>query len=469
MIAADGSVSLPAEGWDAVQELIGRLAALLPGLGGDVVAVLGWSRRPSRDGADAAARRPRRRPGRGARRLAARARAERARARRALGVLADLLTAAGGVSAARSPARAIPTTRTGSRSLAPGSRSRPCGSRPPGSSRGVAAVPDVARPLAAGRPGPRRRRRSPTPSAPRPACRADVARPRRRPRHRGRPGRLIRPLDRRRRADRAAVDGARRRRRRARRASPPVSCSRDSTSRPARPRPDDRRLRRRSAPARWPDAPADRRDRPDRARAWRRRCSPPPAAATGEWFVALGERAACRLAAGRRRRHRRAGRPAGPRARRPGPARQRPRRRRRRRRRATPPALAAEAQAAVSDLVTRRHAARAGLAHRAHHPADRRRAAPAPPAAAAAPATTSPTTTDLALGRHLVAAMVELADRADPAADLRLPATADPPRRAPGSPSTRVVRCRRRPRRCERAITAIVAAGLADAGPGRAT
>jgi hypothetical protein len=46
VIEADGSVSLDADGWDAVQELIGRLAVLLPGTVGDIVSVLGWSPRP---------------------------------------------------------------------------------------------------------------------------------------------------------------------------------------------------------------------------------------------------------------------------------------------------------------------------------------------------------------------------------------------------------------------------------------
>ncbi len=44
-IAADGSVTLDADGWDAVQQLIGQLAGLLPGTVGDIVGLLGW--RPS--------------------------------------------------------------------------------------------------------------------------------------------------------------------------------------------------------------------------------------------------------------------------------------------------------------------------------------------------------------------------------------------------------------------------------------
>ncbi|HSC90106.1 MAG TPA: hypothetical protein VLB86_00480, partial [Gaiellaceae bacterium] len=45
VVAADGSVTLPAEGWDAIEALLGRLAALFPGIVGDVVGLLGWSGR----------------------------------------------------------------------------------------------------------------------------------------------------------------------------------------------------------------------------------------------------------------------------------------------------------------------------------------------------------------------------------------------------------------------------------------
>ncbi len=48
-IGPDGSVTLDAEGWDAVQQLIGQLAGLLPGTVGDIVGLLGW--RPSTIGA----------------------------------------------------------------------------------------------------------------------------------------------------------------------------------------------------------------------------------------------------------------------------------------------------------------------------------------------------------------------------------------------------------------------------------
>ena len=42
VVAADGSVTFPAEGWDALQALIGHLGGLLPGFTGDVVGLLGW-------------------------------------------------------------------------------------------------------------------------------------------------------------------------------------------------------------------------------------------------------------------------------------------------------------------------------------------------------------------------------------------------------------------------------------------
>ncbi|HEY8644546.1 MAG TPA: hypothetical protein VIL77_01565, partial [Gaiellaceae bacterium] len=42
-IAADGSVTLAAEGWDALQALLGELGALLPGLLGELVELLGWT------------------------------------------------------------------------------------------------------------------------------------------------------------------------------------------------------------------------------------------------------------------------------------------------------------------------------------------------------------------------------------------------------------------------------------------
>ncbi|HSC90825.1 MAG TPA: DUF6603 domain-containing protein [Gaiellaceae bacterium] len=45
VVAADGSVTLPTEAWDAIEALLGRLAALFPGIVGDVVGLLGWSGR----------------------------------------------------------------------------------------------------------------------------------------------------------------------------------------------------------------------------------------------------------------------------------------------------------------------------------------------------------------------------------------------------------------------------------------
>ncbi len=52
MIEPDGSVSLDAAGWDAVEELIGRLAILIPGPVEDIVSLLGWTQRPFVTGAE---------------------------------------------------------------------------------------------------------------------------------------------------------------------------------------------------------------------------------------------------------------------------------------------------------------------------------------------------------------------------------------------------------------------------------
>ena len=52
VIEPDGSVSLDAAGWDAVEELIGRLAILIPGPVEDIVSLLGWTQRPFVTGAE---------------------------------------------------------------------------------------------------------------------------------------------------------------------------------------------------------------------------------------------------------------------------------------------------------------------------------------------------------------------------------------------------------------------------------
>ena len=92
-------MSLDADGWDAVQELIGRLAALLPGTVGDIVALLGWSPRPFVSGAELRLADlvddHRRRSPRGCR-----SSRSASSGRTALAFLADLFSAAGDVSGA---------------------------------------------------------------------------------------------------------------------------------------------------------------------------------------------------------------------------------------------------------------------------------------------------------------------------------------------------------------------------------
>jgi large repetitive protein len=215
--------------------------------------------------------------------------------------------------------------------------------------------------------------------------------------------------------------------------------------------------------ASWPGAPADRRVdltapglTPDMFAA--------PTAAAGDWFVALGERAACRLASGdddgtvgqaaRLGRVLDALAPlgtdlvlvglggAGHAAR-----------------------LAAQEQPAFSDVVTLGTplgpVSLTALATQPTADALRllQRLLPAPNADA-------PDDEDLSLGRNLVAAMMELVDRADPTVELRPPATALPTPRA--GLTTTAIFGDVEGDQVGRAITAIVAAGLATRARARA-
>ena len=49
VIAPDGSVALPPEGWDAVQALVGELGVMVGGIVADAVSLLGWSREDTED------------------------------------------------------------------------------------------------------------------------------------------------------------------------------------------------------------------------------------------------------------------------------------------------------------------------------------------------------------------------------------------------------------------------------------
>ncbi len=53
VIAADGSVTLPAEAWDGVEALVGHLCGLIGGFLGDVVQALGWAAEVAQAGGDA--------------------------------------------------------------------------------------------------------------------------------------------------------------------------------------------------------------------------------------------------------------------------------------------------------------------------------------------------------------------------------------------------------------------------------
>jgi hypothetical protein len=54
VVGADGSVTLPAAGWDAVERLVGYLSGVVGGLAADTTALLGWTAAPSRAGQDPA-------------------------------------------------------------------------------------------------------------------------------------------------------------------------------------------------------------------------------------------------------------------------------------------------------------------------------------------------------------------------------------------------------------------------------
>ncbi len=131
VIAADGSVTLPPEAWDALQELVARVSPVLPPFLGDVMATLGWAESgPTTSSAVAL-------------RLADLVTDPAAALRawlprllmselgpRALAVLSDLLTAAGPASgsAARVGAPGRPVRRSTSTPASP-CPSSPCGSR----------------------------------------------------------------------------------------------------------------------------------------------------------------------------------------------------------------------------------------------------------------------------------------------------------------------------------------------------
>ena len=191
----------------------------------------------------------------------------------------------------------------------------------------------------------------------------------------------------------------------------------------------------------------------------------PPAAAAGDWFVALGSRADCRLAAsttdGTPEQAARLARVldalatvsndiavvavagAGHAAR-----------------------LAAQAQGAVTDLVTLgtplSPISLTAISTQPTADALRLLYRLLPPALAADPSDPGAERedADLALGRALVTAMMELVERADPSADLRPPAVAPPVPRA-GLAVTSVFGVVSESQ-VSRALTAIVAAGLAE-------
>ncbi len=195
----------------------------------------------------------------------------------------------------------------------------------------------------------------------------------------------------------------------------------------------------------------------------------PPAPATGDWFVALGSRAACRLAGsatdGTPEQAARLGRVLGALAAASndiavvalagaGHAAR----------------LAADAQAAVTDLVTLgtplAPIALTALSTQPASDALRLLYRLLPAAVDPNDPDAEPDDPDLALGRALVLALMELAGRADPGADLRPPASAPPPPRA--GLALRAVFGVVSERQVGRAITAIFAAGLAERARARA-
>ena len=216
--------------------------------------------------------------------------------------------------------------------------------------------------------------------------------------------------------------------------------------------------------AAWPDAPAGRRvdlTAPGLAASM----FAPPVAATGDWFVALGNRVDCQTAGsatdGTPEQSARLARVldalagvsndiavvavagAGHAAR-----------------------VAAQAQAAVTDLVTLgtplSPIALTAIGTQPTADALRllHRLLPTAPADPAVDPEAEPEDDDLALGRALVDAMMELSDRADPSADLRPPVVPpDPPRAGLAVAAAFGVVSESQ---VGRAITAIVAAGLAE-------
>jgi len=215
--------------------------------------------------------------------------------------------------------------------------------------------------------------------------------------------------------------------------------------------------------ASWPDAPGDRRVDLTAAGLTPEMFAA-PAAAAGEWFVALGERAACRLATGdddgtvgqaaRLRVVLDALAPLGDDLAVVGVAGA-----------GHAARLAAQEQIAVSDVITigtplgpisltaldtQPTADALRLLHRL----------------APAPIADVPDDEDLALGRNLIAAMIELADRPDPGSELRPPATALPVPRA--GLTVNALFGAVDADRVGRAITAVIVAGLATRARARA-
>ncbi len=457
VIAADGSVAFPAEGWDAIEALLGHLGSLLPGFVGDVVELLGW-----RGGAGAGLR------------LAdlvndpAAALAawlpELALSElgpHALGLVADLLTAAGPVSGAITGTGHPDDPYRLALGLSPGIPELAVWFPPAGLEPRVVAAP---RSVQRWRPG--------DPALP-PDALADAVRAEATvsaelrdlaagrdiagglaalaTRWTGGDGRIVPPA--------AAPDG--------------IGVKRFGLAAGQLLGRLDLKDELGRVPttvvyvavgaAAWPDAPAGRRVDLT-APGLEPKMFAAPSAAAGEWFVALGERSACRLASGdddgtvgqaaRLRRVLDALAPlgddlvvvgvggAGHAAR-----------------------LAAQQQAAISDVVTL--------------------GTPLGPVSLTA-LTTQPTADalrllhrllpdrvdgvgedeDLALGRQLVAALLELADRADPESELRQPATALPAPRA--GLTTRAVFGSVDKEQVGRAITAVVATGLAARARARA-
>ena len=454
MIAADGSVTLPPEAWDGV-----RGAGRPPRPRSPAGCSATWSRRSAgrRDGQH------RRRPETVARLRLADFVADPSaalaawlprlalsdRAREALSLLADLFatTSAGGGASPRlrrghrPPGRPVPlrarrrACRTGG--VVPAGRAGACASSPrrrrcAGGGPAIDGLGRLRSPPRCGRGGGGADVRE----------LVDGRDARRRPRALaqrwlGGDGRIVPP----------AMRAGRHRRAHARRRRGAARLHARHRTR-ARPRADDHRVRRARRATRG------RCRRLPRVVDLTRRASTPqmfaaPAApAAGDWFVRSARAPTAARRSSATRRHARAGRAPRARARRAGrgvgndialvafagaghAAR-----------------LAAERRPQVTDLLLLGTPLGRHLADRAHDPAHRRRAAPAAPPAAAAPTPTSPTTTDLALGRALVGAMMELAPLADPAADLRPPVAPAPrgARRAHGARRCSARSTRRRSR-----------------------